>query len=453
MNLVEFERKNDMTPFNFYLVTDTHYFENSLCVSGKAFDQYMKTEQYFMEESASINKAIFNQIAEDTENEIVLMPGDLSKNGEIESHKSLIKELYKLRDAGKKIFVITAGHDYNEYSRGFVNDECVQVEGTKFEELYNLYYDFGYSEAIAVDKQTLSYVAEIAPKVHLLAVNCDSDEKNKGAIDDRLMQWLQIQIDDAKNNGCFIFGINHYPIIPPVPVFDLFGDTKVKEWRKVATFFADNGVNLFFTGHMHIQSINEFVTDNGNKFYDVCTSCSVGSPAKYRKVTINEDGVADIKSLDVPDFGWDTKGLSLQEYFDNQFAYSIVGRVERIFNGGKGFSKILKTIGKKFVFSVKVGTIARLLWIRVDKSLKKVKFIDLIGNLGCEIFKGDLPHTPGTPLYEALSKVFKRFNFIIKKVEPKLSKNSVNVDLVQMLLNTIGNNKELHDNNEMINLG
>jgi thiaminase len=94
-----------MNPFDFYLVTDTHYFEPSFGASGKAFDEYMKREQYYMAESSEILKAVFADIANDKETEYVIIPGDLSKNGEIESHKSFLKELYKLRNAGKKIFV------------------------------------------------------------------------------------------------------------------------------------------------------------------------------------------------------------------------------------------------------------------------------------------------------------------------------------------------------------
>lgn len=40
-----------MKPFSFYLVTDTHYFENSLGAGGKAFENNMRTEQYFVKES------------------------------------------------------------------------------------------------------------------------------------------------------------------------------------------------------------------------------------------------------------------------------------------------------------------------------------------------------------------------------------------------------------------
>lgn len=436
-----------MKPFDFYLVTDTHYFEPSLGASGNAYDEYMKREQYYMAESSDIVKAVFADIADDKETEYVIIPGDLSKNGEIESHKSFIKELYKLKDAGKKIFVITAGHDYNEKSRAFANDECIEVEGTPFGMLPEMYKDFGYSQALAVDDQSLSYVAELYEGLRLLAINCDGEGNPKGMVDERLTEWMRIQLDDAKNVGCEVIAICHYPVIPPVPVFDLVGDAKLKNWRETASFLADNGVKLILTGHMHIQSINKFTSENGNTLVDVCTSCLTGSPAKYRKISF--DGVKiDVKSIDVPEFRKDTEGIPLNEFFDNQFAYSIINRINGIFSG----DGILKKLGKKIVNGITIGGLGRLLFVKVNKSIRDRKFIDLAGEIGVAIFAGDQPYVAGTPVGDMFAKAFKRLGFVLKKIEPKLSKNGVKIDLKDMLLNTIGNNKGYSDNNSVIDL-
>lgn len=150
-----------MNSFGFYLLTDTHYFESSLGAEGTAFDEYMRKEQYFMKETDAIIKPVFKRITDDKETDIVIIPGDLSKNGEKESHKSFLKELYRLKENGKKIFVITAGHDYNEHSFGYKNDERIQVEGTPFEELFEMYRDFGYGDAVSFNKRTNSYVAQL----------------------------------------------------------------------------------------------------------------------------------------------------------------------------------------------------------------------------------------------------------------------------------------------------
>lgn len=436
-----------MKPFNFYLVTDTHYFEPSLGASGKAYDEYMKREQYFMAESSDIAKAVFADIASDKETEYVIIPGDLSKNGEIESHRSFVKELYKLRDAGKKIYVITAGHDYNETSRAFVNDERIDVEGTEFSQLSELYKDFGYSQALAVDEKTLSYIAEITEGVRLLAINCDGEGSPKGAVDERLTEWMKIQLDEANKAGCEVIAICHYPIIPPVPVFDLVGDAKLKNWRDTASFLADNGVKLALTGHMHIQSINKFTTEKGNALVDICTSCLTGSPAKYRKISYTNEKI-DVKSIDVPEFRKDTNGIPLKEFFDAQFRYSIINRINGIFEGD-GF---LKKTGKKILNGITVGGLGRLLFVRADKSIRKIKFIDLAGEIGLAIFAGDQPYVEGTPVGDAFKKVLCRLSPVLSLVEKKLLKKENNVSLREMLLNTIGNNKGYSDNNAVIDL-
>lgn len=436
-----------MKPVSFYLVTDTHYFENELGAGGPAFEKNMLTEQYFVKESSAIVKSVFERISEDKETDIVIIPGDLTKNGEKESHKSFIKELHRLKENGKKIFVITAGHDYNDSAYVLKGDGRVTVEGTDFNDLCEMYRDFGYGDAIAIDEPTHSYMAQITEEIRMLAICCDSKGQPKGAMDERHMAWAKEQLDKAKKDNCSVFAIFHYPIIPSVPAFDLVGDAKIKEWRKVASFLADNGVELVLTGHMHIQSINEFYSEKGNRLIDICTSCLVGSPAKYRKITIDENSVMKVKSIDVEDFGWDLNGLTAQEYFHNHFAEAIVNRVRGALSGGKGIVKHLKAFAKKRFEKITVGTIKRLFFIKKDKSFDDKKLTSLVGEVGVGIFLGDGPHIEGTPVHNLISGILNRLSFVLKKVEPKLAKDGNKVDLRNMLLNTIGNNKGFSDNN------
>lgn len=434
-----------MNPVGFYLLTDTHYFDPSLGAEGKAFENYMKKEQYFMKESAPIVESVFRCIADDKETDIVIIPGDLTKNGEKESHKGFIRELYKLKESGKKIFVITAGHDYNEWSYEYKNDERLKVDAASFDEFYEMYRDFGYADAIAFDRPTNSYVAEITDGVRMIAINCDAWNQPKGTVDERLFAWIKDQLEKAKTDGCSVFAICHYPVIPSVPIFDLIGDAKVNEWRKVASLLADNGVEFILTGHMHVQSINEFYSEKGNRLIDICTSCLVGSPAKYRKITVDENSVMKIESIDVGDFGWDLNGVDPQDYFDEQFGQAILNKIFGALEGGDGAIGFIKRCAVKFIRKATVGTLSRLLLIKIDKNLAKKKLTDLILEVGLAIFKGDRPYVEGTPEYEAFFRLLRRFSFIIKKVEPKLEKDGIKINLEEMILNTIGSNNGFSD--------
>ena len=88
-----------------------------------------------------------------------------------------------------------------------------------------------------------------------------------------------------------------------------------------------------------------------------------------------------------------------------------------------------------------------MLFIKNDNALKNKKLSEFAGEIGVGIFLGDGAHTQGTPVYNYVSGFLKRFSFIIKKIEPKLEKDGIKIDLRNMLLNTIGNNKGFSDNN------
>lgn len=437
-----------MKSLNFYLVTDTHYFEPSLGASGKGYDEYMKGEQMCLAENANIVKSAFREIANDSDADIVLIAGDLTKNGEKESHKGFIKELYKLRDAGKKVYVITARHDFNDSPRGYKNDGFVPVEGTSRSELYELYRDFGYSDAIAFDEKSLSYVAEISKGVRLLAINCDGQsEKEKGSIDENLMKWIEKQAIKAKDDNCFMLAMNHYPIIPSVPIFDLVGDAKLKNWRTVAEVFPEWGINLVFTGHMHIQSVNEYINKNGKKFYDVCTSALVGSPGKYRKIEITEDRHVKIESKDIPPFDWDLGGLSPREYLDKRFHSMIQYKINRALSGNG-----IKAAAGKVINKMTLKSTGRLLFIKVPKELQGEKLLDVAAEIGVSIFAGDMPYKEGDPKGELIIKGLKRLKSIIKIAEKRIIKDENITDLTDVLLRSVGKAGEFSDNDTIIKL-
>lgn len=103
----------------FFVITDTHYFKNSLGAHGEAYDSFMRYEQKCFAETEVINKAVLSYLAESDLADIVLIAGDLSFNGEKESHLAFVEELNKLKQSGKRVYVITAGHDFNDHPFSF----------------------------------------------------------------------------------------------------------------------------------------------------------------------------------------------------------------------------------------------------------------------------------------------------------------------------------------------
>lgn len=340
-----------MENFSFYLVTDPHYFENSLGADGEAYENRSRTDQKCIAETGAIIGAGFKKIADDKETEVILIPGDMVYRSEKESHKGFIKKLSFLKEQGKKIYITTARHDYGEEARGFIGSEEIPAESTTKEELYDLYYEFGFKQAISEHRETLSYVAQLTDNVRLLALNCDGDKKDFRGIWDDQTDWALEQIKEARDSGNYIFAIMHYPLLPGSPVMTFLPDAKITDWEKRADEFADAGLSLIFTGHMHMQSLTQHISKNGNTITDVCTGSLVGCPCSYRKVTFTPENI-QIKSYTIEDFEWDKQGKTAEEYFTWRFDRMITDIIDamaydfdfftRLF-GGPRKTKILKS--------------------------------------------------------------------------------------------------------------
>lgn len=422
-----------MQNLNFYLVTDTHFFDPSFKRSGAAYEKRSISDQKCVAETPEIIDAGFKQIADDKETNIILIPGDLVYRGEYQSHIGLRNRLYKLKEQGKKIYLITARHDYDDNdSFEFDGDKMLPVKAMPRDELRDFYKDFGFDGAISEHKESMSYVAQLADGIRLLALNCDGDCKDFKGLWDNQMKWALEQIEDAHRTGNYIFAMTHYPLLPFSPIMNLISDSHLTDWEKRANQFADAGLDLIFTGHMHAQAVTEYVTENGNKITDVQTGCFVGCPCAYRKVTI-KDSTADIKSYTINDFDYDKQGKSASEYFQWRFDRMIDYKMK----------EILPKPAMKILNKLTVKKICNFLWFNPDKSIQNILAKDLGIELVRNIFIGNEPYVKGTAVYEAFEKLINRLSLIIRIAEKKAGKKSkVLSDIKSFLLCTIGDEKQ-----------
>lgn len=439
-----------MTPFKFFVITDPHYFAKSLSARGKPYEEFMDFEQKCFAETPYINDAVFDYLAKQTETDTVLIAGDLSFNGEKASHEEFVTVLNRLKDAGKDIYVVTAGHDIEPNPFEYTEEGRHHIEGVKFFDLYDYYRDFGYDKAISFYKENLSYVAQLTDGIRLLVLCNDSAEKKNIAYTDELLAWAKEQMDKAKADGQMMIAMEHYPVLPGQPILSLIPDARQKESKKLYTLLADNGVHLIFTGHMHNQSINVVMTEQGNKFYDVCTGSVIGCPAFIRLCTIEDESTVSIKSIPVPDFEWDTKGKDCTVYMREQFERMIrtlVGsmqndpaRILSKFGGDKPkLHKIVKFVGKA-LGTWTVGKVARLFFVKAHKDIKDRKFIELVVDIVRNVFEGDQPFVEGTPEGDTILKAFGRLKPIFKILNKKLhGSQGENIDMYELLKHSVGN--------------
>lgn len=439
-----------MKQLKFYVMADPHFFDTALGCSGKEYEDFMHYEQKCFAETESINKSVFEFLKNANEADIVLIAGDLSFNGEKKSHEGFIKLLYELKNSGKKIYVVTADHDFKwkrEDTFAFGENGRYSPEHTERDELIELYKDFGFGDAIAIDKEHLSYVAQLSDDVRLMALNCDLKKDGKYYFFEEQREWIEKQAEKAREDNQTIVAMCHYPILPGQPLFSLISPMLIRDAHKFASFLADNGIHIIFTGHMHNQSINELITEKGNKLYDITTGSVIADPAFIRLVKILDEETVEIKSIPTPDFEWDTDDC--KKYLADMFDRMIVNLItdlrddtERAMGKfhieDKGVIKKVLHLAGKLICKVKVGTLAKLLLIRCDKSIKNMRMLDYATELVRGVFEGNQTFVAGTPKGDVWINLLNRIRFILKRIDIK-GWDGKKADLYDILKNTAGN--------------
>ncbi len=449
-------------PFDFYLVADPHFFKNSLGAKGEEYDKFMRYEQKCFAETESINRAVFEYLKAADEADTVLFAGDLSFNGEMESHLEFINLLKELKQSGKRVFVITADHDFNDHPFAFdENGDWYEPEGTPREKLFDLYYEFGFEQAIAVDRQHLSYVAQLTDEIRLLALNNDGASDGGRHFDEEHIKWIKEQTAKAREDGQMMIAMNHYPLLPGKPIFSIINTSFQKDSATVSPMLADEGVHLVFTGHMHNQSINKITTEAGNRLYDVCTGSIIADPSVIRHVHIKSKSTVEVKTIPAPDFEWDTKGKSCTQYlsdlFDNMILNMLLDMRDNPYNvlrrvGAGDKKKIFPIVSKigKILNKITVGRLCRLLWIKCDKSIKKMQLKNFAAELVREAFEGNPSFTEGTPKGDVFIKFLKRIHPFLKKVNVKDYLGN-RADICELLKASAGK-QEIDDYNAVLTL-
>ena len=447
-NEMEIKDGRAMKELRFFVITDTHFFKNALGAYGKEYEEFMDYEQKCFAETEAINRAVFQYLAESDEADIVLIAGDLSFDGEKESHKSFSQLLRDFQQkSGKRVYVVTAGHDVNCRTHAYTDAGVYTPEGTDFSNLYDLYREFGYDSALVFDREHLSYVADLSEDVRLLVLCNDTADTPHGAYSDAFLQWIEAQAKQAQADGKMMVAMEHYPVLAGQPLFALIGDSRQENSEALIRTLADNGVQLMFTGHMHNQSINAVRTERGNLFYDVCTGSVIGHPSFIRLVRVQDKKTVEIRSIPTPAFAWDTKGLSCEAYMKAQFDRMIRTYLSSMENDTERFLgrlRIKSTPGTVHFFrfagrklaNMTIGQVARLLFVKADASIRSDSFTEFSIRLVRSVFEGNQPFVEGTPYGDLLLRVFRRVRPFIKKIRGTQGET---LDFYETMKHTVGN--------------
>ncbi len=281
----------------FAVASDPHLYATDLGTEGPEFTAVVEREQKLLDLSVAIFSGFVTAVlAENPPVDFVLIPGDLTKDGELRSHQEMAAQLARLHQAGIGAYIIPGNHDVaNPEARGYSATGSFAVPGVSAPEFTTLYADFGYGQALDRDPASLSYISELAPDVWLMAIDtCRYVENGPqlhevgGRIHPATLRWLIDKLREARQQNILAIGMMHHGLTEHYRgQGEQFPDFLVEDWPEVSHQLALEGLNLVFTGHFHAQDIVRNDWPDGAFLVDVETGSTAAYPNSYRIATLN----------------------------------------------------------------------------------------------------------------------------------------------------------------------
>lgn len=277
---------------------DIHYMHPAILPANiedsPSLMQYLALDRKILELSDAIFRQVLFELIEEGP-DILLIPGDLTKDGEKMGHEVVKGLLQDLEDHGIKVYVVPGNNDIlNPDAFSFVTEPPVPVENITPDQFTEIYGNFGYNEALYRDENSLSYICQPYEKLWILGIdNCrySTDETGRikvtGAINPATLEWIEAKMAEARENNIEVLAMMHYGIIEHYAgqkgVEPLISGSAAN-----ALALMNAGIRLIFTGHYHSNNIVE-LTNDGKPLYDIQTGSLVTPPYSYRIMSLDDN--------------------------------------------------------------------------------------------------------------------------------------------------------------------
>jgi 3',5'-cyclic AMP phosphodiesterase CpdA len=280
------------------VVSDIHVMAPDLLANNAASQEpWIKDfagERKMLDKSAGL----FTQFVEalkSSKPDILLITGDLTKDGELASHKYVRDGLAELTASpyNIKVFVIPGNHDIKSSGKVYKYDGTTKTE-LEAEDLittadaFATYYNgYGYGDDnSAYDTDSKSYATEPVPGLVIIGIDSHS-----ATISEETLTWVSEQAAAARDNGKQVIAMMHHPLFPHITGADMFIDTyTVGSYETVRNALITAGVNVILTGHFHTSDIAKDWNDDASKaIYDINTGSLISYPCDYRILELSQN--------------------------------------------------------------------------------------------------------------------------------------------------------------------
>jgi 3',5'-cyclic AMP phosphodiesterase CpdA len=291
--------KSSRVKLKIAVVTDIHYMNPLLLPDDIAnnpyFQEYLAKDPKLIEYSDPIFRKVVSELITEKP-DILLIPGDLTKDGELINHESVKNFLQQLADVNIKVFVVPGNHDINNpEAMSFKGETPYPVSSVTPRDFASIYGNFGYNDALYRDENSLSYICQPFGNVWILAIDACKYTENvgtsdvSGAIKPTTLAWIHEKLEEARENGITVLTMMHHGIMEHYTGQNsLDPGYVIDNGQEAVTVLMNEGVRLIFTGHYHANDITEYTSD-GKTLTDVETGSLVTPLSPFRIMTLEDN--------------------------------------------------------------------------------------------------------------------------------------------------------------------
>lgn len=273
------------------VISDPHVIASSLLQPGTAADEMLASGRKMLDLSEPAFKALIDT-ALMQQPDLVLLPGDLTKDGEKVSHELVATQLARLTEAGIPVLVIPGNHDIaNPASYAYNGDQKTKVANITDAEFDAIYAAYMPQASTARDSESHSYVIEPLRGVTVLAIDGVHGSAGTGSLSDKTLNWLLAQADAAVEKGNMVLAMCHWQLIEHVDNQTMvLSSSQLAHGDSIAQLLAQHKVHVALTGHFHINGVTtKYYGTLNDSIVEISTGSPVAYPCPYRWLEISAD--------------------------------------------------------------------------------------------------------------------------------------------------------------------
>lgn len=268
------------------VLSDFHIIDDSFFTADNY--SYYASRDKMVNFAEAIAASAIDEVIAAADSDYILVTGDIVERGDPRSLYAAASIFERAENAGIEVFVINGNHDLSE-------DEY-RTDAALPDDFKSIFADFGYSQAVSVHDESMSYSANLGEKYRLIAID---DTQYYTAPEtvivqpiDSTLEWVSAQLASCAADDKIPIVMTHEPMVNHIAQYaTLFGLRQTDRQLLLAALLAENNVKHVYTGHMHNQDVQTYTSSTGKSFVDIESASTAIYPMAYRHATYSNGSV------------------------------------------------------------------------------------------------------------------------------------------------------------------